>query len=80
MKIKMSKFHKKLEIKNGKYTFTITLDPQLSKARLFRNEGYIEIEVGGSSHMIVLSKEDLSELANFLKPYDVAVMDGGIDV
>ena len=67
----MSKFHKKLEIKNGKYTFTITLDPQLSRARRNRGEGYIEIETAGSSHMIVLSKEDLSELANFLKPYDV---------
>ena len=75
----MSELHKRLEINNGKYTFTITLDPQLSKARLFRNEGYIEIEADGSSHMIVLSKEDLSELANFLKPYDVAVMDGGIN-
>lgn len=76
----MSKFHKKLEIQNGKYTFTITLDPRLSRARRNWGEGYMEIEAAGSSHMIVLYKEDLSELANFLKPYDVAVVDGGIDV
>ena len=70
----MSDLHKKLEINHGLYNLRIRLDPRPSRAQRSWSEGYIEIQVDGSSHTIGLSKEDLSELANFLKPYE------GIDV
>ena len=71
----MSDSHKKLEINHGHYALRIRLDPRPSRAQRSWDEGSIEIQdVAGNSHFIGLSKEDLSELANFLKPY------GDIDV
>ena len=68
----MSDSHKKLEITHGYYTLRIRVGRFLGRAQRSWNEGSIEIqEVAGNSHFIGLSKEDLSELANFLKPYDV---------
>jgi hypothetical protein len=73
--LKMSDSHKKLEINHGHYALRIRLDPRLGRAQRSWDEGSIEIQdVAGNSHFIGLSKEDLSELANFLKPY------GDIDV
>ena len=76
----MSELHKKLEINHGLYNLRIRLARYPTWSQRSWSEGYIEIQVDGSSHAIGLSKEDLSELANFLKPYDVAVLDGGTDV
>ena len=71
----MSDLHKKLEINHGHYALTIRIDP--GKAPPGTMAGYIEIKSPrcfNGRGWIGLSKEDLSELANFLKPYE------GIDV
>ena len=71
----MSDSHKKLEINHGHYALRIRFDPSSDLPERSWNEGSVEIQdVAGNSHFIGLSKEDLSELANFLKPY------GDIDV
>jgi len=75
----MSESRKKLEIKHGHDALTIGVDPGRDH---WPDSGYIEIKSArcfNGRGWIGLSKEDLSELANFLKPYDVAVADGGID-
>ena len=68
----MSELHKKLEINHGHYALTIKIDPGRDH---WPDTGYIKIKSPrcfNGRGWIGLSKEDLSELANFLKPYDVA--------